>query len=190
MLPRGISDVRIHDLSACLQTFAPALGVWEKRRRRRQASPLLSKRCSRPRHCVCVFIGTKDAYMSYRAMLSQTLEQADDVAPEYKTQADALLSSDPVNMLGQPPTPPNISRTITNRCITTCRPLRPLPSSSVSTVPGSRWVFRQIKNGIHSQSAQGAKNRSSLRSRSRKLEKAVAGNRGAPDSFAAAKSNA
>jgi hypothetical protein len=36
-------------------------------------------------------------------MLSQTLEQADDVAPDYKTQADALLSSDPVNMLGQPP---------------------------------------------------------------------------------------
>jgi hypothetical protein len=56
-----------------------------------------------PQHCACVFIGTKDAYTSYRAMLSQTLEQADDVAPDYKTQADALLSSDPVNMLGQPP---------------------------------------------------------------------------------------
>jgi len=56
-----------------------------------------------PQHCVCVFIGTKGAYTSYRAMLSQQLEQADDVAPDYKTQAGALLTGDPVNMTGQPP---------------------------------------------------------------------------------------
>jgi hypothetical protein len=56
-----------------------------------------------PMHCVCVFIGTKDAYISYRAMLSQPLQQADDVAPDYKTQTSALLEGDPVDMIGQPP---------------------------------------------------------------------------------------
>jgi|tagenome__1003787_1003787.scaffolds.fasta_scaffold20884184_2 hypothetical protein len=56
-----------------------------------------------PQHCVCVFIGTKDAYVSYRAMLSQPLPQADNVAPDYKSQAAALLTGDPVNMLAQPP---------------------------------------------------------------------------------------
>jgi hypothetical protein len=56
-----------------------------------------------PQHCVCVFIGTKDAYESYRAILSQPLQQADNVAPDYKTQAAALLTGDPVNIMGQPP---------------------------------------------------------------------------------------
>jgi hypothetical protein len=56
-----------------------------------------------PLHCVCVFIGTKDAYLSYRAILSQPLPQADDVAPDYKTQTNALLVGDPVDMIGQPP---------------------------------------------------------------------------------------
>jgi len=56
-----------------------------------------------PTHCVCVFIGTRDAFMSYRAMLSQPLQQADDVAPDYKTQTNALLEGDPVDMIGQPP---------------------------------------------------------------------------------------
>jgi hypothetical protein len=56
-----------------------------------------------PLHCVCVFIGTKDAYLNYRAILSQPLPQADDVAPDYKTQANALLMGDPVDMIGQPP---------------------------------------------------------------------------------------
>jgi hypothetical protein len=45
-----------------------------------------------PQHCVCVFIGTKDAYQNYRDILSQPLPQADDVAPDYKTQASALLT--------------------------------------------------------------------------------------------------
>jgi hypothetical protein len=45
-----------------------------------------------PQHCVCVFIGTKDAYQNYRSILSQPL-----------TQAGALLMGDPVNMFGQPP---------------------------------------------------------------------------------------
>src|SRR6266700_3828058 len=56
-----------------------------------------------PQHCVCVFIGTKNAYVNYRAILSQPLPQADNVAPDYKTQAAALLTGDPVNMVGQPP---------------------------------------------------------------------------------------
>ena len=56
-----------------------------------------------PQHCVCVFIGSKDAYTSYRAILSQPLEQADNVAPDYETQAGALLTGDPVDITGQPP---------------------------------------------------------------------------------------
>jgi len=31
------------------------------------------------------------------------LPQADNVAADYKTQASALLTGDPVNMVGQPP---------------------------------------------------------------------------------------
>ena len=45
-----------------------------------------------PLHCVCVFIGSSDAYQNYRAILAQPLPQADDVAPDYKTQASALLT--------------------------------------------------------------------------------------------------
>jgi hypothetical protein len=56
-----------------------------------------------PTHCVCVFIGNKDAYISYRDMLSQPLQPDNSVAPDYKTQAGALLTGDPVDMNGQPP---------------------------------------------------------------------------------------
>ena len=56
-----------------------------------------------PHHCVCIFIGTKDAYQSYRSILSQPLPQADDVAADYKTQAGALLVGDPVDISGHPP---------------------------------------------------------------------------------------
>jgi hypothetical protein len=56
-----------------------------------------------PLHCVCVFIGTKAAYLSYRAILSEPLPQADDIAPDYKTQTNALLVGDPVDIVGQPP---------------------------------------------------------------------------------------
>jgi len=34
-----------------------------------------------PQHCVCVFIGTKDAYVSYRAILSQPLPQPTMLRP-------------------------------------------------------------------------------------------------------------
>src|SRR4051812_5680995 len=56
-----------------------------------------------PQHCVCVYIGTKDAYTNYREMLSQPLQQPDSVAPDYKSQTDALLTGDPVDILGHPP---------------------------------------------------------------------------------------
>ena len=51
-----------------------------------------------PQHCVCIFIGSQQAYDSYRNMLSQPLEQADNVAPDYKTQASALLNGTPVSL--------------------------------------------------------------------------------------------
>ena len=49
-----------------------------------------------------VFIGTRDAYQSYRAILTQPT-QPDDVSADYKTQVSALLEGDPVDMLGNPP---------------------------------------------------------------------------------------
>lgn len=48
-----------------------------------------------PSHCVCVFIGTQANYEDYRDILSRPLPQADDVAPDYKSQASALLYGDP-----------------------------------------------------------------------------------------------
>lgn len=48
-----------------------------------------------PNHCVCIFIGTEDAYKNYRDILAKPIQQPDDVAPDYKTQADALLYGDP-----------------------------------------------------------------------------------------------
>jgi hypothetical protein len=48
-----------------------------------------------PQHCVCIFVGTRQAYDTYRNILSQPLQQADDVSPDYKSQASALLYGDP-----------------------------------------------------------------------------------------------
>ena len=59
--------------------------------------------CAEPQHCVCIFIGTKDAYQSYRAILAQPIAQPDDVSADYKTQVSALLEGDPVDMVGNPP---------------------------------------------------------------------------------------
>jgi hypothetical protein len=53
---------------------------------------------SEPQHCVCVFIGTKAAYNNYRTMLTAPLARDDDVAPDFKTQAGALLTSDPIGL--------------------------------------------------------------------------------------------
>ena len=56
-----------------------------------------------PNHCVCIFIGTADAYRSYRDMLARP-DQPDDVSPDYKTQANARLDGDPGSevLRGQP----------------------------------------------------------------------------------------
>lgn len=48
-----------------------------------------------PNHCVCIFVGTAENYRDYRDILSRPLPQADDVSPDYKTQASALLYGDP-----------------------------------------------------------------------------------------------
>jgi hypothetical protein len=47
-----------------------------------------------PIHCVCIFIGTQNAYQDYRDIVGRNLPQADDVSPDYKTQATALLDGD------------------------------------------------------------------------------------------------
>ena len=57
-----------------------------------------------PNHCVCIFIGTEANYRDYRDILSRPVAQPDDVSPDYKTQASALLYGDPYdwNNLNQP----------------------------------------------------------------------------------------
>jgi len=49
-----------------------------------------------PQHCVCIFVGTQQAYDNYREILKQPLGPADHVAPDYKTQAGVLLSGQPL----------------------------------------------------------------------------------------------
>jgi hypothetical protein len=51
-----------------------------------------------PSHCVCVFIGNQANYNDYRSILSQPLPRPDDVSPDYKTQANALLVGDPIGI--------------------------------------------------------------------------------------------
>lgn len=57
-----------------------------------------------PNHCVCIFIGNEEAYLNYRDILAEPIDQPDNVAPDYKTQASALLYGDPYdwNSLNQP----------------------------------------------------------------------------------------
>ena len=50
-----------------------------------------------PGVCNCIFTGTRSNYLSYRDMLSNPLAPVDDVAPDYKSQASALLANDPVH---------------------------------------------------------------------------------------------
>src|SRR5262249_49955955 len=59
-----------------------------------------------PNHCVCIFIGNQEAYQNYRDILAKPIEQPDDVAPDYKTQASALLYGDPydLNSIDEPNT--------------------------------------------------------------------------------------
>jgi hypothetical protein len=51
-----------------------------------------------------IFIGTQANYQDYRDILAKPLDQPDNVAPDYKTQASALLYGDPYdwNNLNQP----------------------------------------------------------------------------------------
>jgi hypothetical protein len=49
-----------------------------------------------PQHCVCIFVGTQQAYDSCRKILSQPLKPTDNVPPDYKTQAGVLLSGQPL----------------------------------------------------------------------------------------------
>jgi hypothetical protein len=49
-----------------------------------------------PQHCVCIFVGTQQAYDNYRRILGEPLRRADSVAPDYKTQAGVLLSNQPL----------------------------------------------------------------------------------------------
>ena len=49
-----------------------------------------------PQHCVCIFVGTQQAYDNYREILRQPLKPADNMSPDYKTQAGVLLSGQPL----------------------------------------------------------------------------------------------
>lgn len=48
-----------------------------------------------PGHCNCIFSGSVDNYKNYRDILAQPLPGADDVSPDYKSQATALLMDEP-----------------------------------------------------------------------------------------------
>ena len=49
-----------------------------------------------PQRCVCIFVGTQQAYDNYRKILSQPLNPTNDLPPDYKTQAGVLLSGQPL----------------------------------------------------------------------------------------------
>jgi hypothetical protein len=49
-----------------------------------------------PQHCVCIFVGTQQAYDSYRKILSQPVRPTNNASPDYKTQAGVLLSGQPL----------------------------------------------------------------------------------------------
>jgi len=59
-----------------------------------------------PEHCACIFVGTEQAYDRYLKLLNQPLKPADDMAPDYKTQAGVLLSGQPLRQstVGDPTT--------------------------------------------------------------------------------------
>jgi hypothetical protein len=49
-----------------------------------------------PQHCVCIFVGTQQAYDRYQNLLSQPLKSTDNVPADYKTQSGMLLSNQPL----------------------------------------------------------------------------------------------
>lgn len=44
-----------------------------------------------PKICVCVFVGTAGNLQSYRDILANPLPSTDNVAPDFKTQASAMI---------------------------------------------------------------------------------------------------
>ena len=58
-----------------------------------------------PQHCVCIFVGTQQAYDRYRKLLSEPTKPT-DVPPDYKSQAGMLLSNQPLRQstFGDPTT--------------------------------------------------------------------------------------
>lgn len=48
-----------------------------------------------PQRCVCIFVGTQQAYDNYREILRQPLKPTHAVSANYKTQAGVLLSNQP-----------------------------------------------------------------------------------------------
>jgi hypothetical protein len=49
-----------------------------------------------PQHCVCIFVGTQQAYDRYLEILKQPLKPTDNVAPDYKSQAGMMLNNQPL----------------------------------------------------------------------------------------------
>src|ERR1700730_4101118 len=49
-----------------------------------------------PQHCVCIFVGTQQAYDRYRDLPTQPLKPTDNLPADYKTQSGILLSNQPL----------------------------------------------------------------------------------------------
>jgi hypothetical protein len=49
-----------------------------------------------PQRCVCIFVGTRQAYDNYNKMLSQPPRPTNNVPADYKTQTGVLLSGQPL----------------------------------------------------------------------------------------------
>jgi hypothetical protein len=49
-----------------------------------------------PQHCVCIFVGTQQAYDNYREILRQPPRSTHAVSPDYKSQSGMLLSNQPL----------------------------------------------------------------------------------------------
>jgi hypothetical protein len=49
-----------------------------------------------PQHCVCIFVGTHQAYDNYNKMLRQPPKPTDNVPADYKTQAGVVLNNQPL----------------------------------------------------------------------------------------------
>jgi hypothetical protein len=49
-----------------------------------------------PQRCVCIFVGTRQAYDNYGKIVREPLKATDNVPPDYKTQVGTLLSGQPL----------------------------------------------------------------------------------------------